>query len=131
MSLKPQPIQPVPEETARVAQSAFPKGSPYMRLRDELGTVTNAEDGNAEIEDSGVALRRAFGMNAGGSTAKNDCRRIVRLDFVDRRAIGQNQAEYLRLTHAPRDQLAVLRAEIENHYRIGLRIHPVSILRPL
>ncbi len=44
MSLKPQPIQPVPEQTARVAQSAFPKGSPYMRLRDELGTICEEED---------------------------------------------------------------------------------------
>ena len=44
MSLKPQPIQPVPEQTARVAQSAFPKGSPYMRLRDELGTIFEDED---------------------------------------------------------------------------------------
>ncbi len=44
MSLKPQPIQPVPEETARSAQSAFPKGSPYMRLRDELGTIFEDED---------------------------------------------------------------------------------------
>ena len=28
MSLKPTPIQPVPDETARVATAAFPKGNP-------------------------------------------------------------------------------------------------------
>ena len=39
MSLKPTPIQPVPEETARVARAAFPKGNPYLRLRDELGAI--------------------------------------------------------------------------------------------
>jgi hypothetical protein len=27
MSLKPQPISPVPEETARIARAAYPKGS--------------------------------------------------------------------------------------------------------
>ena len=32
MSLKPCPIQPIPEETARVARAAFPKGSIYPEL---------------------------------------------------------------------------------------------------
>jgi transposase len=39
MSLRPDPIGPVPEETARVAHAAFPKGNVYLRLRDELGTL--------------------------------------------------------------------------------------------
>ena len=43
MSLKPCPIQPVPEETARVARAAFPKGNPYLTLRDELGTIYHDE----------------------------------------------------------------------------------------
>src|SRR5919198_6452570 len=37
MSLHPEPIGPVPEETARVARAAFAKGNPYLSLRDELG----------------------------------------------------------------------------------------------
>lgn len=39
MSLKPESIDPVPEETARVAQAAFPRGNRYLRIRDELGTL--------------------------------------------------------------------------------------------
>ena len=39
MSLQPKAIGAVPEETARVAQAAFPKGNLYLRIRDELGTV--------------------------------------------------------------------------------------------
>src|SRR5438105_11932059 len=39
MSLRPCPIGPVPEETARVARAAFPRGSAWMRLRDELGQI--------------------------------------------------------------------------------------------
>jgi len=35
MSLKPEPIGPVPQETARVAKAAFPKGSLFLRMRDE------------------------------------------------------------------------------------------------
>ena len=39
MSLHPQPIGPVPEETARIARAAFPKGNAYTQMRDILGTV--------------------------------------------------------------------------------------------
>src|ERR687890_636255 len=39
MSLKPDPIQPVPDETARVARAAFRKGNPLLKLRDELGAI--------------------------------------------------------------------------------------------
>ena len=39
MSLKPDPIQPVPEETARIARAAFRKGNSLLRLRDEFGAI--------------------------------------------------------------------------------------------
>jgi transposase len=39
MSLEYQPIPPVPVETARIAKAAFPKGNPYLTLRDELGPL--------------------------------------------------------------------------------------------
>jgi transposase len=39
MSLRPCPLGPVPEETARVAHAAFPRGSAWMRLRDVLGQI--------------------------------------------------------------------------------------------
>lgn len=39
MSLRPEPAGPVPEETARVARAAFPKGNVYMQLRDVLGVI--------------------------------------------------------------------------------------------
>src|SRR5260221_2849574 len=39
MSLQPQAISPIPEETARVARAIFPSGNRYMQLRDELGTI--------------------------------------------------------------------------------------------
>ena len=39
MPLKPAMIQPVPEETARVAKATFRRGNPLLSLRDELGAV--------------------------------------------------------------------------------------------
>jgi transposase len=44
LSLLPSPVLPVPEQTAHVARAAFPKGNPYLRLRDELGTVFHDPD---------------------------------------------------------------------------------------
>ncbi len=44
MCLHPRPVAPVPEETARVAKAAFPKGTVYMTMRDALGTIFEDED---------------------------------------------------------------------------------------
>src|SRR5215204_1598767 len=44
MSIRPKPIGPVPEDTARVARAAFPKGNPYMHMRDVLGTIYDDAD---------------------------------------------------------------------------------------
>jgi transposase len=44
MALRPHVVAPVPEETARVARAAFPKGNPYLILRDALGTIFQDDD---------------------------------------------------------------------------------------
>jgi transposase len=44
MSLQPQAIPPVPEETARVARASLPKGNSYIQMRDEFGTFFRDED---------------------------------------------------------------------------------------
>jgi hypothetical protein len=44
MSLHPQPIPPVPEETSRVALAAFPQGNIYLQIRDTLGGIYEDSD---------------------------------------------------------------------------------------
>ncbi|HEX3512393.1 MAG TPA: IS1182 family transposase [Trebonia sp.] len=44
MSMHPQPWPGVPEQTARIAKRAFPKGSLAIRARDELGSWYEDED---------------------------------------------------------------------------------------
>src|SRR3989449_2318432 len=44
MSLHPHPLEPLTEETARVARGAFPKGHPYLTFRDALGMIFQDED---------------------------------------------------------------------------------------
>ncbi len=43
MCLKPEPLDAVPEETARIAHAAYPKGNIYLQLRDEFGTIYEDE----------------------------------------------------------------------------------------
>ena len=53
MSIKPQPIALIPADTQRVARAAFPKGNPYVTLRDELGTVFEDADFKALFSVTG------------------------------------------------------------------------------
>ena len=41
--LLPQPLPSIPDETARVARAAFPKGHPYLTLADTLGDLFTDE----------------------------------------------------------------------------------------
>lgn len=42
--LKPDPIPPIPAETARVIRAILPKGNAITRLRDEFGTIYTDKD---------------------------------------------------------------------------------------
>jgi transposase len=43
MTLHPTPVSPVPEETARIARAAVPKGHVYVQMRDVLGRIYTDE----------------------------------------------------------------------------------------
>ncbi|MDQ5812986.1 MAG: IS1182 family transposase, partial [Actinomycetota bacterium] len=44
----PQPVPPVPDDTARIARAAFPRGNPYVLLRNRLGPMF-ADAGFADL----------------------------------------------------------------------------------
>src|SRR5947209_3236889 len=44
MSMHPQPIPAIPEETVRVARAVLPKSNVFLLMRDELGTLYSDED---------------------------------------------------------------------------------------
>ena len=44
MSMHPQPIPAIPEETVRIARAVLPEGNVFMQMRDELGTLYEDED---------------------------------------------------------------------------------------
>ena len=53
MSLRPQPVNAVPEETTRVTHAIYPKRNIYMRMRDELGTFFSDADFADSFPDQG------------------------------------------------------------------------------
>ena len=55
MSLHSPSVYCLPDQTARVARAAFPRGNPYLRMHDVLGTIFT----NPEFADL-AALQRAI-----------------------------------------------------------------------
>jgi transposase len=65
MSLKPGPIQPIPEETIQVARAAFPKGNLYLTLRDKLGSIFQDEDFAGLFPGDGQPALATLALGAG------------------------------------------------------------------
>ncbi len=100
----------------RVTELAFVAGldrAAQLR-RHGLLAVADAEDGNLHVEDFLRRARRLVQRHRFRTTGKNDAARGEFPDFLDRRVIGIQLAIHPGLAHAARDQLRVLRAEIEN-----------------
>jgi transposase len=53
MFMRPKPVGLVPEDTARVARAAFPKGNVYIQMRDVLGAIYEDEDFSELLEVRG------------------------------------------------------------------------------
>jgi hypothetical protein len=73
MSLHPQEIPPIPEETRRVAQAAFPRSNVYMRIRDELSAIYDDQPfaplfpAHGRIDDFTLPKPTRFFTGASGS----------------------------------------------------------------
>ena len=83
-------------------------------MRDELEAVADAEDGEAGGEDGGVGLRGVGVVDAGGAAGEDDAARVQREDLGERRGAGEDDGEDVELADAARDELRVLRAEVED-----------------
>ncbi len=89
------------------------------RLAHELHAVADAEHGDAEVEDGGVALGRAFGVHARWAAGENQPFRGQFANAVGRDVVPHDLAVHVLLADAAGDELGVLRAEIENEHALG------------
>ena len=79
-----------------------------------LHAVANAEDRDARFKNAGVKSRRAVFVNARRSARKDNALRFFRQYLVQVARIGNNFRIYAAFTHAARNQLSVLPAEIND-----------------
>src|SRR5262245_5870631 len=89
------------------------------RLAHELHPITNAQHGNAEVEQSGVALRGAVSIHAGRPAGKDDAAWGEFTHASRRNVVPHNFAVHMLLAHPAGDELGVLRAEVENEDALG------------
>jgi hypothetical protein len=91
MSMRPKPIGPVPEDTARVARAAFPKGNLYMQMRDVLGTIYADEDFSKLFEVRGPGDSTEKEAQTAASSVKQGQR--VDLTQVDTLRVARQMPE--------------------------------------
>ncbi len=79
-----------------------------------LQSITDAEHGNAEIEDALVGVRSVVVVDGGWASRENDADRRVTANLVEGRVKGKNDREDFEFADAARDELGVLRSEVED-----------------
>src|SRR5262249_5439217 len=89
---------------------------------EQLHAVTDAEHRHAQLEHRRVGRRGAGGQGAGRSARQHDRLRVQLADARDRQGAGMDLAVDGLLADAARDQLGVLRAEIQNQTQTAF--HP-------
>ncbi len=82
---------------------------------DALHTVTDAENRKPQIVDCFVHFESIFVIHGSGTAAQNNTFGIFRFDLFDLGEIGNNFAVDLLFAKAARNELRILRTEVENY----------------
>jgi hypothetical protein len=90
-----------------------------QRLRHRLEPVADAEHRHPEVEQRGIQLRCAVGIHAGRTAGKHDGLRVLGLDLLDAGGVRDDLRIHSRLADPSRDQLRVLRAEVDHQDGAG------------
>ena len=85
------------------------------RVRHELQSVADSEHGQSEVEHFGISRRRVDVINRAGTAGENDADRIVAANLLQFGRTRQDNGEDVLLANTPRDELRVLRAEIQDN----------------
>ena len=88
-------------------------------MREQLQAVTDAQHGNAELENVRVRQRRVFGIHTGRAAGQDHAFGRERGDFRGGRVVAQDHGVDVALADAARDDLRVLRPEIQNDDLFG------------
>ena len=100
----------------------FPVDGPAEQLGHELQAVADAQDRDAHLEHRPVHERRPGLLHAEGASRKDDPPRREGADLLQRHRAGMDLAIDVQLAHAARDQLRVLRSEVEDEDLLGVQV---------
>src|SRR5690606_14057500 len=81
---------------------------------EQLHAVADPEHGDAELEDARIDRRGPLGVDARGPPGEDDRLRLELAHTGELEGAGVDLAEDVLLADAPRDELGVLRAEVED-----------------
>jgi hypothetical protein len=82
--LRPQPLPPVPDDTARITQTAFRRGNPYGLLRDQPGAMFAVTAAMAKSLDGAMeAAAHAPMSKIYSSSYRSKCRLTRRKSISD------------------------------------------------
>src|SRR6478736_4175544 len=102
---------------AAVFTGAGARDGAAERLRHRLKAVADAEHRHPEVEDRRIELRCALGVYAGRSAGQHDGLRVLGLDLLDGGGVRDDLRIHPGLADPSRDQLRVLRAEVDHEDR--------------
>jgi hypothetical protein len=91
----------------------------------ELQAVADAQHRDAQIEDGAVHERRARLLHAERASRQDDPARREGADLLHRHRAGVDLAIDVQLANAARDQLRVLRTEVENEDLLSVQVGQV------
>ena len=111
------------KEVSRFQNADFPfavltgfgvRNSAAQRVCNELTAIADSEHGYSERKYLRRDMRRRFFIDAVGAAREDDAYGIIFLDFLYRHIAVFQIAIYIEVTHAARDELIILSAEIED-----------------
>ena len=88
-------------------------------MDDEMQSIADAQHRHAEIEQLWVGGGRVRIVDGRRPAGEDEAERLERFDFGEGRGAGQHDGEDILLANAPRDQLRVLRTEVEDDDCLG------------
>ena len=98
-------------------RDARPLDAPAEVLRHELHAVADAERRDPELEDARIDLRRAIRVDGSRPAREDERQRVARTERLRCDRVRDELRVDAALAHAPRDQLRVLAATVQNEHR--------------
>ena len=106
------------------------RGSFYAAVQQighQLGTVTNSQNRDPQLEDFLRTSGRVLSVYAVGPSCKNDALRIHFLNLFKAHSTGVDFAVHIAFSDSSGNQLIVLSAEVEDDYKFSIHRVPPGV----